>query len=73
MQMPAMTEVQGQTAASRLQLTQQHLKPENKKTKKPLPVHFHGSQTAHGHNLLLQDCWIINDALIEKAMRTFID
>lgn len=54
MQIPVMTEVQGQAAASRLQQKQQHLKPEKEK-KKP-SVHFHDSQTPHGHNALLQDC-----------------
>lgn len=55
MQIPVMTEVQGQAAASRLQQKQQHLKLEKGKKKKP-SVHFHDSQTPHGHNALLQDC-----------------
>lgn len=71
MQMPAITEVQSQAAASHLQPSKQHLKPE-KGEKKP-SAHFHDGQTPHGHNTLLQDGWIINDALTEKGMMISID
>lgn len=67
MQMPAMTEVQGQAAASRLVQTRQRLKLEKGKKNNLLFIFMSVCRMATLH------CWIINDALIEKGMRTSID